>query len=188
MSQRIPDRVDPWRLAEQGEAISGRMPLHALPRLTVLLQDADHEAAFTLRFGKDRDRRSTVNLKVQARLVLECQRCLDNMTLEVDAETPMALVNGPMEAEQLPNELDPLMLAPEEYLDIAALIEDELLLAIPASPRHAHDDCAHPGEQDSVKPADHKQDNPFAILAKLKEGGNHTRNCRRQPHGRTEKP
>ncbi len=170
MSQRIPDRVDPWRLAEQGQALSGRMPLHALPRLAVLLQDAGHEVAYTVRFGRDWDRRSTVNLKVQARLVLECQRCLDNMTLEVDTETPMALVNGPLEAEQLPNELDPLMLAPEEYLDIAALIEDELLLAIPASPRHAHDDCAHPGELDSVKPADKQQDNPFAILATLKEG------------------
>jgi uncharacterized protein len=173
MSQRIPDRVDPWRLAEQGETLSGRMPLHALPRLAALLQDTDHEAAFTLRFGKDRDRRSTVNLKVRARLVLECQRCLDKMTLEVDAETPMALVNGPMEAEQLPNELDPLMLALEEYLDIAALIEDELLLAIPASPRHAHDDCAHLREAGSVKPEDNQQDNPFAVLAKLKEGGNH---------------
>ncbi len=173
MSQRIPDRVDPWRLAEQGETLSGRMPLHALPRLAVLLQDADDEAAFTMRFGKDRDRRSTVNLTVQARLVLECQRCLDNMTLEVDAETPMALVSGPMEAEQLPSELDPLMLGPEEYLDIAALVEDELLLAIPASPRHAHNDCAHHGKQGSVKPADNQEDNPFAILAKLKEGGNH---------------
>ncbi len=173
MSQRIPDRVDPWRLAEQGETLSGRMPLHALPRLAVLLQDTDNEAAFTMRFGKDRDRRFTVNLMVQAKLVLECQRCLDNMTLEVDAETPMALVSGPMEAEQLPSELDPLMLTPEEYLDIAALVEDELLLAIPASPRHAHDDCAHPGKQGSVKQADNQEDNPFAILAKLKEGGNH---------------
>lgn len=173
MSQRIPDRVDPWRLAEQGEALAGRMPLLALPRLAGLLQDAGHEAVFTLRFGKDRDRRSTVTLNVQARLVLECQRCLDKMTLEVDAETPMALVSGPMEAEQLPNELDPLMLAPEEYLDIAALIEDELLLAIPASPRHAHDDCAHLPGQGSVNPAENRKDNPFAILAKLKEGGNH---------------
>ncbi|WP_457673344.1 YceD family protein [Thiolapillus sp.] len=173
MSQRIPDRVDPWRLAEQGETLSGSLPLASMPRLAALLQDTDHDVAFTLRFGRDRDRRSTVKLDVQASLVLECQRCLDSMTLEVDAETPMALVNGPVEAEQLPGELDPLMLAPEAYLDIAELIEDELLLAIPASPRHAHDDCIHPREQGAAEPAGNEQENPFAILAQLKEGGNH---------------
>ncbi|WP_456445573.1 YceD family protein [Thiolapillus sp.] len=173
MSQRIPDRVDPRRLAEEGKTLSGSLPVDALPRLAALLQDTTPAALFTLRFGKDESRRSTVDLGVKAQLVLECQRCLSDMTLDVDAHTLLALVSGPTEAEQLPKDLDPLLLGEEEYLDIAALIEDELLLAIPASPRHADVNCSIHVEEKQNPPAEQEQDNPFAVLAKLKGSENH---------------
>jgi uncharacterized protein len=170
MSQRIPDRVDPRRLAGEGETLSGSLPLDSLPRLSALLQDTGREAVFSLRFGRDGNHRFTLDLSVEAQLVLECQRCLGPMTLEVDSRVPMALVTGPVEAEQLPAELDPLMLDAEEYLDIAALIEEELLLAIPASPRHADAGCSSHFSRETEQPqAEQENDNPFAVLAKLKE-------------------
>ncbi|WP_456374566.1 YceD family protein [Thiolapillus sp.] len=173
MSQRIPDRVDPRRLAREGQTLSGSLPLDSLPRLAALLQDATKEADFSLRFGRDRERRFTVDLALKAELVLECQRCLESMVLEVDTHTPLALVAGPMEAEQLPAELDPLTLAAEEYLDVAALVEDELLLAIPASPRHADAECSSHLKEQQNPLAERENDNPFAILAKLRDGENH---------------
>ncbi|WP_456406560.1 YceD family protein [Thiolapillus sp.] len=174
MLQRIPDRVDPWRLAEQGETLEGHLKLDSLPRLAPLLANADGEAAFVLTFGRDERRRLVVTLKVAAELYLECQRCLDDMLLKVDSKTRLAPVSGLLEAEQLPADLDPLLLAEGEYLDIAALIEDELMLGIPSSPRHEEQNCNRQAgvEEHGLTEDEPKEENPFAILAGLKTGGN----------------
>ncbi|HID44450.1 MAG TPA: hypothetical protein EYP34_01675 [Chromatiaceae bacterium] len=174
MLQRIPDRVDPWRLAEQEETLEGHLKLGSLPRLAPLLANADGEAAFVLTFGKDVRRRLVITLNVGAELILECQRCLEDMVLKVDSTVRLTPVRGLQEAEQLPEELDPIMLGEGEYLVIARLIEDELLLGIPSSPRHEQQNC---NRQKSVKAhelpeAEPKEDNPFAILAGLQTGEN----------------
>ena len=174
MSQRIPDRVDPWRLAEQEETLEGHLKLDLLPRLAPLLANAAGEAAFVLTFGRDARRRLVIELKVDADLSLECQRCLDDMVLRVDSTTSLTPVSGLQEAEQLPEELDPVMIGEGEYLDIVQLIEDELMLGIPSSPRHEQQSC---NRQESVEDhgqpeAEPKEDNPFAILAGLRTGEN----------------
>ncbi len=174
MLQRIPDRVDPWRLAEQGETLEGRIKLDSLPRLAPLLATADGEAAFVLNFGRDRRRRLIIRLGVGAELVLECQRCLDSMVQKVESEVCLALVRDAMEAGQLPKELEPLLAREGEYLDIVELIEDELLLGIPSSPRHEERDCNRQTDAQAhrLSATERKEDNPFAILADLQAGEN----------------
>ncbi|WP_456412151.1 YceD family protein [Thiolapillus sp.] len=174
MLQRIPDRVDPWRLAEQGKTLEGRIKLDSLPRLAPLLAFADGEAAFVLRFGRDKRNRPILGLRVTTELVLQCQRCLDSMVQEVDSAIMLALVQGDMEAEQLPEELEPLLSEDGEYLDIAELIEDELLLGIPSSPRHKEQNCNRRADAKAhrLPEAEQKEDNPFAILAGLHVGKN----------------
>ena len=174
MLQRIPDRVDPWRLAEQGETLKGRLKLGSLPRLAPLLADADGEAAFVLTFARDGQRRLLIKLDVQADLNLECQRCLANMVLKVDNEICLTPVQGLIEAEQLPENLDPLMLGEGEYLDIAQLVEDELMLGIPSSPRHENIDCNGQEIADfgELPETEMKGENPFAILAGLQTNKN----------------
>jgi uncharacterized protein len=55
-------------------------------------------------------------------------------------------------------------------LDLADMIEDELLLAMPLVPRHAR--CPEPLPRAFVEddPASDPADNPFAALAALKRG------------------
>lgn len=174
MSQRIPDRVDPWRLVEQGETLEGQLKLDSLPRLAPLLANANGEAAFVLAFGRDERRRLVMELGVVAELILECQRCLGDMVQKVESKTCLAPVSGLLEAEQLPQELDPLLLGEGEYLDIAALIEDELMLGIPSSPRHQKQNCNRQADVEEQRLTEDKpkEENPFAILASLKAGKN----------------
>lgn len=174
MLQRIPDRVDPWRLAERGETLEGRIKLDSLPRLAPLLADANGEAAFVLVFGRDGRRRLVITLSVTADLNLECQRCLHDMVQKVDSTTRLTPVSGLLEAEQLPEALDPLMMREGDTLDIAALIEDELMLDIPSSPRHEEQHCYRQAdvEEHGLTEDKPKEENPFAILASLKPGKN----------------
>ena len=174
MLQRIPDRVDAWRLAEQEETLEGHIQLDSLPRLAPLLAIADGEAAFVLKFGRDNRRRLIIQLNVGAELVLECQRCLHPMVQKVDSEIRLALVRDEMEAEMLPKELEPLLSGEGEYLGIAELIEEELLLGIPSSPRHEELNCNRQidAQERHLSNTEPKESNPFAILAGLHTGKN----------------
>ncbi|MBB4010888.1 uncharacterized metal-binding protein YceD (DUF177 family) [Niveibacterium umoris] len=55
-------------------------------------------------------------------------------------------------------------IAAERNLDVLALIEDELLLALPISPRHEVCDTPQPRERDDSA-------SPFAALASLRGAG-----------------
>ena len=170
MARRPPERVDPWLLAEQERTLEGRIPLGALSRLAPLLMEDSGEAAFVLKFFRDDHGRHRVSCRVEARLQLECQRCLETMEHEVDRQGELALVQGLLEAGRLPEELDPLLLQENGLLAIGDLVEDELLLSLPVVPRHAHQcggDLRAPADEAPEQPA---TDNPFAVLAALKGG------------------
>jgi len=101
--------------------------------------------------------------------VLECQRCLQPMRLPLHAERRIFFVDGEDEAAVLDAETEDDVLALQRALDLPALIEDELLLALPLVPRH--EVCPDPlprafvDDDSAVAPAD----NPFAVLAALKQ-------------------
>ena len=171
MARRIGERVDPWLLAEQEKVLEGRIPLEDLPRLSSLLVEESGDAVVVLAFGKDDSGRSVVHSRIEADLKLECQRCLQSMNHVVNARSELALVRGPVEAEQLPEELDPLLVEENQVLQVLQLVEDELLLSIPISPRHPAGTCQeHAGSPAEELPDDKEAKNPFAVLAGLKTG------------------
>ena len=149
--------------------------MRKMPRLTPLLASSEGEAAFTLEFDRDQERRARVRGHVQAALPLLCQRCLQQMLLQVDAKFQLSPVSGPREAEMLPAEYDPLMLD-EQSLHMLDLIEDELILAIPPAPRHPLTECpATLGDRKTPEPVaqdEGEAKGPFAMLAKLKRDNN----------------
>ena len=172
MSNRFPDLADPWRYCDQGKTIEGKIALASFPRLAPLLVSDEGEADFLLVFGRGEDNKPLITSEVKSTLTIVCQRCLGGMELRVEERSSMVPVSGSLQAEQLPPELDPLLLEPGSMLSIRDLIEDELLLAIPAAPRHKPDECPvdlrsvcgePPEGQEQSRP-----DNPFAALAALK--------------------
>jgi len=175
MLSQLPVQADPRRLCEQGKTFAGSVALRKMSRLTPLLASSEGEAAFTLEFGQDQERRARIRGHVQACLPLLCQRCLQQMMLRVDAKFQLSPVSGPREAEMLPAEYDPLMLE-EQLLQMLDLVEDELILAIPPAPRHPQDECpAAPGDRETPEPVAHDEgeaESPFAMLAKLKRDNN----------------
>ncbi len=175
MARPTPERVDPWLLAEQEAVLEGRIALAELPRVAPLLREPGGEVRYHLRFVRDDRGRPLIDGSVQAELRLECQRCLEAMSHEVDAHVLLAVVSGLLEAERLPAEQDPLLLQEKEPLAVRELVEEELLLSIPVSPRHAAHRCDGPAavpEDPQAGGTDEERPNPFAVLAGLKSGGN----------------
>ena len=173
MLSLLPDFADPVRLCALGKVYDGKVPLAELPRLAPLLTSTEGEAAFVLAFEVDADRRPVVRVKVSANLALQCQRCLGTLHQVVDAESRLVVVAGPDEAERLPDDVDPLLVS-EGRLELRSLIEDELILAIPAAPSHSPADCAvsltQVNRAESVEDRSVSEDtvHPFAALANWK--------------------
>ena len=173
MLSLLPDYADPLRLCSLGKAYEGAIPLADLHRLAPLLTSTEGEAAFVLAFGKDAEFGPTVRVRVRASLALVCQRCLGAMLQEVDSESRLVVVSGPDEAEQLPDDVDPLLIE-NARLELRSLIEDELILAIPPAPRHRPEDCSvklgdvNAGHEPEPPVEDDGRRRPFAALADWK--------------------
>ncbi len=175
MSAPLPDQLDPWRAVHHGWSFAGLVPLQSLPRLAAAVLGADGPARYEIAFGRDGDGRPVARGRVSMTLKLACQRCLEVVSVPVDACLALALVQRVAGADDLslapiggvPEDLEPLSLGqgPIRPLD---LVEDELLLAIPLIPLHPSRDCGSLGAPAPLVREPARRDNPFAVLAAMR--------------------
>ncbi len=175
MSTRLPESVDPWRLASRQASIDGESELRLLPRLVEAVAEAPGTLKYHLGFYTDERKRVRISGAVKARLVLGCQRCLGLMELPVDAKVDLAVIEADAQAALLPEECEPV-LAVNGQIRISELVEDELLLALPQIPVHPEGDCRIPldpreSTQLVTDERESETGNPFAVLASLKATG-----------------
>jgi uncharacterized protein len=166
MSTALPERLDLARLADLHAVLDGTLPLTGFARLVPQLASRDGRVVVHLEFSRHGGR-ELVRGTLRAELQLVCQRCLGPVAVEVEAPLALARVADDDEAAALADGLDPIV-APNREVESAALLEDELLLAIPQVPRHERDaDC----DQAALRTiaASQAGANPFAALAALKK-------------------
>jgi uncharacterized protein len=133
--------IDSLRFAASAGRMSGEYSLQELDRLHDVLASRDGAIRWWLEGGREAGR-PVLRLGIRGCLMLVCQRCLAPcaFTLEVDATLPVARDEAELcrwESE------DPLLdgLVAEPHLDVRDLIEDEVLLSLPAIPRHPVGGC-----------------------------------------------
>lgn len=126
---------------------------------------------YRLRFFRDNQRRAAVSGHVEAEVALCCQRCLGTAILPIRQDFELVLVRSLVEAEQLPEEADPLLAPADEPLVVSDLLEDELLLALPLVPKHPEQCVRVPelNEPDEAEASNDERPNPFAVLKTLKD-------------------
>jgi len=173
MLERLPKLIDPVVFAENKRELSGTIELHSLARLKALLLDDAGSVELRLSFIKD-GRLATIKGTVNATLVLSCQNCLEAIEVFVEAELLLAVVRSVDEVNRLPERYDPLYMK-ENIITLNDMIEEELLLAVPAFPKHSYE-CFQSqkftDDDNTLEQAEKSaSDNPFAILSKLKNTG-----------------
>ncbi|OOG28667.1 hypothetical protein B1C78_01105 [Thioalkalivibrio denitrificans] len=172
MFDRLPDWVDPARLAAQALEIKGFLPLAEMPRLSAALTDAEGEATARFRFGGVSGQPARLLGQVQARLHVQCQRCLAPMELPVEHEFEVRLVFSEAELAAVPDREDALEVE-ERGLSLHGLLEDELLLSLPVVALHAPGSaCSAPSlrefSPEEAAGGGDDPSNPFAVLKDLK--------------------
>ncbi len=155
MSGRLPEQIDPIRLAEAGTRLVGELPLDAFPRLREQCRPGATAGpvAIELLFEQVGQGMRLMRGRLRVRLGLDCQRCLNALTVDLEA-TPFLQLLIPGES---PTGTEAEALVVEGPQRLSELIEEELLLVMPMVPMHAEGDCIAPL-------APEKKPSPFAVL------------------------
>ncbi|MHB8252397.1 MAG: YceD family protein [Acidiferrobacter sp.] len=160
----LPKFADPQRLADLLNVLEGEVDLGLLTRLGAGAPGSHGKAYMRLSFRRDQAKRAVMSGRARASLTLVCQRCGAPFVDTVETEWQIVFARS---------EEDELNLADQGVdvwyhdgpVDVAELLEEELMLALPMAPSHL-EDC-EPQQQQETAP------HPFAALAGLFERGLH---------------
>ena len=110
-----------------------------------------------------------LHLEAKANVPLTCQRCLHPVPVELLIEQDFRFVADEATAVAEDDESEEDLLVLEDHFDVLALIEDELLMALPLVPMHPTclSEQAPTSREEEALLAEAKP-NPFAVLASLK--------------------
>ena len=135
-------RDDLEQLAASGQVVGGDVQLSKLTRLEDLVHaDRCGPVAITLAAERAPDGRLLLRLALRGELVVTCQRCLEPLDWSIDERPEWLVVDAESDAARLTAATQPLVLD-DDRLGIEALLEDELIVALPMAPRHESiDDC-----------------------------------------------
>jgi DUF177 domain-containing protein len=170
LAGRAPARFDALKLAESGGTLTGEIDPAQLPRLIDLLAPAVDAAgariAWRIIGGRDALGHPALTLALDGTVFLLCQRCLRPFAVPVAQQTELLLARNEPELSRLDAEEPEVVLAGAP-LDPVTLVEDELLLSLPFSPRHTKDQCVAAAPAVAAPQA---VPSAFAQLAGLKPG------------------
>ena len=193
MLTRLPELIDPLLLVEKREGFEGSIAIAKMKRLSSMLVDTSGSAVLQIQFGRDSAGLAIATGSVSAMVRLQCQRCLEPVDVQLESNFTLGVVSSLSEARQLPESYEPLI-ADQGRLSLAELVEDEILLAMPAIAMH-QGSCALSVDETSpaaarkvrneqgqntesmynapstehVSTTDEGKPHPFAALAELKE-------------------
>jgi len=153
---------DSFAFDREGRVLEGTLAVSSLERLQDVLAEASGELIFRIEGLKGERGQSMLHLVVSGLIPLACQRCLEAIHFELDVDSLLELIPADVELSQEELEDDTRDFLPVAgELDVAELLEDEVLLALPVAPRH--EKCGLPGSASAGE-----RINPFAVLDGLK--------------------
>ena len=163
MFASIFDLLDFARAVQAGRVMEGEVEVASLPRLAEAVHEAVGKVTYRLSFERGELGLSSVRVEASTRLTLQCQRSLEAFEFPVDIDTVLSPVRDDADAAALPESWEPTELDGDGRTRPSDLIEDELLLALPAVPKKPGDD--EPIHYEARDPADL---GPFAALKNLR--------------------
>lgn len=169
---KIPVTIDPYRTAQKRSSFDGILQLQNLTRLSEQLSNTDGDVAVIVHCGNDEQGLVYIEGEAQCTVQVRCERCGDEMTLNINSSFAYTPVKGDDSAqEEIPQRYDVIETDEHGEVNLRQLVEDELILALPLFPMHDEGQCDPNKLQMSwgvIEPEPEKP-NPFAILQELKK-------------------
>jgi uncharacterized protein len=133
--------IDGLQFARAALERRGVVSLERLPRLAQS-QCSTEGLEYRLRGGRAGNGKPCLWLSVRGSMELPCQRCLDPIQIAIAIDAELQLAETVREISEADDEIDRVLAS--RRMDVALLVEDEVILALPMAPRH--EQCAPSGE------------------------------------------
>lgn len=170
-------RLNMQAFAQEGVPLVETTLLQNMERLAQEAQELQPDSAVNwqaraeLRAGSGAESDIWLQLQATTSIPLTCQRCMGAVETPIEVEQWYRFVASEdiAMAEDDQSEEDLLVMAPQ--FDLLAVLEDELLMALPLVPMHEQCPVApalSAGDIEDV-PESAEKPNPFAVLAQLKK-------------------
>lgn len=170
MLKRLPERVDPFRLAETDTHLEGSLALSEFKRLCEALLACEGEVEGVVDFGTDEAGTRFLRGKLTAPVRMRCERCLEPVEFTLRASFTLGLVHSQAHGQSLSEAYEPLVVE-DARISLREVLEDELLLSLPLVAMHEPSACPATAilERQADEAPAREGENPFAVLAALKK-------------------
>lgn len=153
--------IDGLKFAREAQRLAGELDVAAMPRLQDSLFESTGQVLYALVGTMDRHGHPVIEVTVRGTIPLVCQRCLERLDYGLNRLSRLVLV---ADADALPDvaEEDPdsETIAAADVVNVADLIEQEVILGLPFAPMHESPCGLAPVPQP-------RADSPFAVLRSL---------------------
>ena len=158
--------IDAFDFSRINGSREGVTPVAEMTRLTKDCADESGSIAWKVEGSTSKAGYPQLRLSVAGTVQLLCQRCLTPFAYEIDSATVLMLAKDDEHADEIDEILDDEaidVIVGSRTMNLADLVEDEALLALPFSPKHQA--CPDTALIESVKT---EKKLPFASLKDLK--------------------
>ena len=175
-----PAYLDIRTFAQNAVQLKGELPLSKCERLAQDLYGLEANLALKSVAWQARGEsvpvaggvaQSWLHLELRGSVPLQCQRCLQGMKVAVALQRSFRFVRDEQEANAQDDDAEEDLLVASKQFDLFALIEDELIMALPFAP--AHEICPSPvklqASSEDFEAALDAKPNAFAALGVLKK-------------------
>lgn len=165
MNASVIDVFEFCRLAEHRE---GTLAGAELPRLAEEAVDGNPVLSWSLQGDVNQYGHARVTMKVAGGVTLVCQRCMKPVEQKIDSMQVLVFAQSDAEADEIEALLDDEsidVVVAQKFMKVVDLIEDEVLLSLPSSPRH--EVC--PDRDAATLLEEVRKPSPFDVLKGLKQ-------------------
>ncbi|HTQ72712.1 MAG TPA: DUF177 domain-containing protein [Burkholderiales bacterium] len=133
--------IDGLQFARAAQERRGVVGMERLPRLAQL-QCSTEGLEYHLRGGRAGNGKPCLRLSVRGSVKLLCQRCLDPIRFPIAVDVELQLAENMREISEADDDIDRVLAS--RNMDVAWLVEDEVILELPMATRH--EQCAQYGD------------------------------------------
>ena len=162
----LPKTIKLFNFAKKEVKLVGLFKVSSLTRLSEIASNDNDIVEVDLSLHVENGKTPCIEGIIKSKLVLDCQRCLDNLELDLKVPFDIAFTKNESQAEGLNDKFEIYLVGEDEEIDTKDLITDEILLSIPMAPSHEFD-CGLKTDKGHI--LQEVLEHPFDVLKNIKK-------------------
>ena len=164
-AKQLPKTLKLFNFAKKEVNLHGECKIYNMPRVSEIAKNDNDSIEVDLSFHLDNGKIPCVKGIIDLKVVLDCQRCLDDLEIDLNIPFKLAFLKYENQADGLDNSYEIYHTQEVEEIETIDFITDEILLSIPMVPSHNFE-CGLKVDQEKI--VEDVRKHPFDVLKNLK--------------------